>query len=163
MLSDSHKQAIQTLKTIFKVIPSAIKKNNAIWKFNKSIDFKYKQLNKQVDEKEYKPYPQDWISSIPFIDVSEHKCQCGNKIEIIKSYGIEYNRQWYSAWDRKIFLTLLHIVYNRLRNKKRGHTKDDTAYIEKHKDYYKAICERSEMHQFLFENHKEPADANPCS
>lgn len=128
MLSEQHKQAIITLKTIFKDVTASIRAG------------------------EY------WQEKVPFLDCNQYTSENG----IFKSYWLKHNNRVYSCHPRGIFLTLLHIIYNKIKNKKRGHTKDDTAFIQKHEAFYKAICERTQMQQFILESNKETTDAS-CS
>jgi hypothetical protein len=185
MLSQEHKQAIITLKTIFKTLPILIKENKNISKYNETIISKYNNLaRKQADEKydnhnnkyknccefdnlffkylnneapkEYKPYATSWLSLVPFLDHEKSTYGSGY-------YYVKTAKNKYGIWDNNIFLTLLHILYNRIKKKTRGHTKDDNQYIEKHKDLYEAICQRSEMQQFLLDNNNGTTNANSCS
>jgi hypothetical protein len=128
MLSEQHKQAIITLKTIFKDVTTSIKAG------------------------------EHWQEKVPFITCNEYK----SGTETYKSYWLTVNGKNYPTWNRGIFLTLLHILYNKIKNKKRGHTQDDTAFIQKHEAFYKAICERTQMQQFILEANKESTDAS-CS
>lgn len=188
MLSDSHKQFIITLKNIFKRLQPIIKECKLISKYNDVIISKYQKLAKdQANEKfsptnhayineceyitifnkylnneytkERKPYHNSWLSLIPFLN--EIKNDYNGNIY----YELKHNNKTLiiNNHNNKIFLTLLHILYNKIKNKTRGHTQDDNVYIEKHKSLYQAICERSEMQQFILDTHKESTNANSCS
>ena len=52
-----------------------------------------------------------------------------------------------------IIKTLFHILYNKIKNKKRGHTHDDQKYIEIHKEHWKFMLEGMEVQQDLLESH----------
>lgn len=52
-----------------------------------------------------------------------------------------------------IIKTLFHILYNKIKNKKRGHTHDDKKYIEIHKEHWKFMLEGMEVQQDLLESH----------
>jgi hypothetical protein len=53
--------------------------------------------------------------------------------------------------DDNLTLTLKHILYNRLRNKTRGHTHDDQQFIDKNKGRMQFICKGMEVQQDILE------------
>ena len=52
-----------------------------------------------------------------------------------------------------IINTLYFILYNKLKNKKRGHTHDDQKYIEEHKEHWKLMLEGMGLCQEILELH----------
>lgn len=52
-----------------------------------------------------------------------------------------------------ILNTLYLILYNKLKNKKRGHTHDDQKYIEEHKEHWKLMLERMGLSKEILEFH----------
>lgn len=185
MLSESHKQAINKIQYIINSLKISQKKEKLREKDNQR---KFSSLYTEAFNKIVIKFPQLYLEknwkfydtvNYEFYTLTNNYKSWNNDQDktietifpfIIKHstfYSIKINDKNINFFNvpefRKQILTLLHILYNRLKNKKRGHTKDDNSYIEKNKEFYKTICERMEMQQFLLDAHKESTNANSCT
>jgi hypothetical protein len=161
---------INQIKAILKDFSSILKHNKYAKRKNDSLLDKNKI--KCFIESDLKSHPfssfhikvyDDFLktsnSTTPFIEYKQYneitpwiKRDMGWCAKCIDKNGneirIDHNNDIYS-----VTITLLHIIYNKLKNKKRGHTHDDGKYIEEHKEYWKLMLERMEVSQELLETY----------
>lgn len=109
--------------------------------FKGLFNTKYQKL----ELKESKPIAHlvPWLTKMEYwfsyyIDKTGKECRIGNVA---------------NTCTDDIINTLYFILYNKLKNKKRGHTHDDKKYIESHKEHWKLMLERMEVQQELLEFH----------
>jgi hypothetical protein len=101
--------------------------------------------HQKLELKEYKSTAPliPWLTKIDYwysyyIDKTGKECRIGNVA---------------NDCTDDIINTLYFILYNKLKNKKRGHTHDDQKYIENHKEHWNLMLERMEVQQELLEFH----------
>lgn len=154
------KELINQIKQEIKVTSEILKANKNSFKFNQRLHSKAKvtetygvhgacyKIELGDDYKKFVIYP---FQKIHYPKDQEHY-----KSDMFYDWGINPDSE-----TAKCHLTCLHIMYNRLRNKKpHCHSKEREDYYVK---WNKTFFERMEMQQSLLESNKEPTDANSCS
>lgn len=135
------KEIINTLKQHFKETYIQVQEHKKISQYNHKF-FVQAEKDAWKEIKEKYPNKHEWEQYYYFSSLRERKIL--DLRPQMKTYPI-------FVFDNNIILTLKHIIYNRLRNKKRGHTHDDQKFIETHIGTAKLICERMGLQQNILE------------
>lgn len=161
------KQKIAQLKAIVKEFSDVMKHNSIAGNYNERLCAKLQKeaISQKPDDKsgfyayaltfeQYKIY--EALKKQHNSEFKEHKewVQLAPWIESVSFWTIKDKKGVfiYTGMDAdKHILTLFHILYNRLRNKTRGHTHDDAKYITTHEKSWKAMLEGMDVQPELLE------------
>lgn len=158
---------IKELKSLIKDYGLAIKHNKYAGRTNASLLDKCKaksfvESGYYQDYTKIKLYEQmiaDWENTNPYKDIHDTRIY----VQFVKEFTywsvkcVDKNGKELTIMEPEmenidgIFITLYHIAYNKLKNKKRGHTHDDNEYIQRYQAYWNFITERMALPEGILE------------
>lgn len=169
-LKQTRYNKIKELKTIIKDYGLANKHNKYAFRKNTSLLDKLKKVCGNESGYYREPFSMtkhnlfhkmvdEGSKTLPLIEYKETKTFTPFVVEIkyyavkcvdIRGKEVTIYEQEVDDMD-SIFITLYHILYNKLKNKKRGHTHDDNEYIQRYEAYWLFMLERMDLSKELLE------------